>query len=174
VFAFPNLSCAGSLAARTADVSDYLQALVRFAEVGGTRDRVARAFLRRAYTPLGNAAWQWTFGFGVTTIPAPEMARFVALQSYAVAAFAKRHPSLQTPVRLGFAWAPNNPNHIGTKRFVAGSGSLVDRVAQASSAIVTPRGVFPGRACGRGGVECKCKVQGAALNPAWGPFAVWK
>jgi hypothetical protein len=173
VFAFPTVSCAGALAERTRNVSDYVESPAQLAEAGGSRDAVARSFLRHAYTPLENAAWQWTFGFGLTTIPAAEMARFVSLETYATAAFAKRHPLLQTPVRLGFAWAPNNPNHIANSRFVGGTGVLADRMATAIRASVTPHGIFPARACGRGGIACKCKVAGATLNPAWRGFASW-
>lgn len=174
VFAFPTASCTGSLKERTANVANYLNALVLLAQAGKDKDAVASSFLEQAYSPLENAAWQWTFGFGITTIPAQEMARFVSLQAYASAAFAKKHPELQTPVRLGFAWAPKNTNGVEKKRFVAGSKRILDRLAAALQASFTPRGVFPARACGQGGKDCLCEVPGAQLNPAWLTFPAWE
>jgi hypothetical protein len=74
-------------------------------------------------TPLENAAWQWAFGFGITTIPIQEMAKFVSLQAYTSAVFAKRNPNLQTLVRIGFAWAPKNTDNLPKAHFVAGARS---------------------------------------------------
>jgi len=174
VFAFPTASCAGSLKERTANVTHYLNALVLLAEAGKGKDAVASSFLRQAYSPLENAAWQWTFGFGITTIPAQEMARFVSLQAYATAAFAKRHAKLQMPVRIGFAWAPKNTNGVEKTRFVAGSKQILDQLSTALSSAFTPGGIFPARACGRGGRDCLCKAPGAELNPAWLKFPAWR
>jgi len=174
VFAFPSASCTGSLAKRTADVTNYLNSIVLLAEAGEDKAAIAHRFLQRAYVPLENAAWRWTFGFGVTTIPAEEMARFVSLQLYATAAFDKRHSALQTPVRLGFAWAPNNPDHFPTAAFARGNKVILGRLADALHDAFTPNGIDPGAACGRNGKACLCKYPGAQLNAGWLSFPHWR
>jgi hypothetical protein len=172
VFAFPSASCAGSLADRTENVSHYLNSLVLLAQDGGKDDDVARHYLSRAYSPLENAAWQWTFGFGITTIPAAEMARFVSLQVYSSALFAQHHPKIQTPVRLGFAWAPNQ-QHLSKSTFARGNAQILDRMATALHDSITPGGIHPTRACGRDGRGCLCRYPAAALNPTWLSFPRW-
>ena len=167
VFAFPNASCTGSLAARTANVSRYLNALVLLVDKGGSS--TARDYLLRADSPLANAAWQWTFGFGVTTIPADQMAKFVSLQVYAHTKFIAKHRRLQKPVRFGFAWAPNQQHLVGNT-FSRGNARILDRLALALHDAITPDGIHPARACGRDGRECLCDVPGAQLNPTWLSF----
>jgi hypothetical protein len=172
VFAFPSASCTGSLADRAANVTNYLNALVLLAEHGKEEDKVARDYLRRAYSPLENAAWQWTFGFGITTIPAEQMAKFVSLQVYSSAKFAQSRPKLQTPVRLGFAWAPN-PQHLAKGTFARGNELILERMSTALHDAITPDGIHPARACGRDGRDCLCKYAGAELNPTWMSFSRW-
>jgi hypothetical protein len=174
VFAFPSASCAGTLRQRAANVTHYLHSLPLLADAGKREDEHAREFLRRAYTPLENAAWQWTYGFGVTTMPAREMANFVSLQMYSSALFAKQHPAAQTPVRIGFAWAPKNTQHLSKKRFAKGNALILDRLATALHDAFTPGGLYPGRACGRGCRGCLCNVPGAQLNAGWFAFPRWK
>jgi hypothetical protein len=71
------------------------------------------------------------------------MARFVSLQAYASAVFAKRNPNLQTPVRIGFAWAPKNTDNLPKARFGAGSKQVLSRLSTALSAAFTPEGSSP-------------------------------
>jgi hypothetical protein len=170
VFAFPSASCTGSLAERAANVTDYLNALALLAEHEKGKGMMARNYLRRAYSPLENAAWQWTFGFGITTIPAEQMAKFVSLQVYSSAKFAQSHPELQTPVRLGFAWAPNQ-QHLSKETFARGNELILERMSTALHDAITPDGLHPARACGRDGRDCICNYPGAELNPTWLSFA---
>jgi hypothetical protein len=170
VFAFPSASCTGSLAERAANVTDYLNALALLAEHEKGKGMMARNYLRRAYSPLENAAWQWTFGFGIPTIPAEQMAKFVSLQVYSSAKFAQSHPELQTPVRLGFAWAPNQ-QHLSKETFARGNELILERMSTALHDAITPDGLHPARACGRDGRDCICNYPGAELNPTWLSFA---
>jgi hypothetical protein len=172
VYADPVASCPpGSPFSRVArSVMAYLEHIPRLVDAGPGKAATARAFLERTYTPLANAAWQWNYGFGLTTIPAGQMQRFVALQTYGVAQFARTHPQAATPVRIGFGWAPKNTLGIEEGHFHDGNHRIADALARSISAAFTPNGIFPSRACGVGGRRCQCKVHGASLRQGWDTF----
>ena len=173
VYADPIASCpVGSPFLRDANsVAAYLEHIPQLVQAGSSKVAAARSYLEQAYTPLANAAWQWNYGFGITTIPVEQMQRFVSLQTYGIAAFAKAHPVLTKPVRIGFGWAPKNTTGLEAGRFHDGNHKVADALAKSIANAFRPDGIFPKRACGKDGRRCRCQVRGAKLNPGWLRFA---
>ncbi len=158
-----------SLAVRAARLNEYLQARLTLAEAGPLRAAAARAFLARAYVPLGNAAWAWSFGFGNTMIRLEQMKQLVSEQLYAMRLFSASRAEAQS--RVGFAWAPRDPSGQLTRQFVVDTNSLLARIASAiQHAVAAGR---PEAACGPRGRWCRCQVPGAAFATAWASFASW-
>jgi hypothetical protein len=106
---------------------------------GAVTDR-ARAFLRRAFVPLVNAAWPHE-GLGQTNrISADLMARFVSTQVYAMREHAQNDGAGAGSRGIGFAWAPNAAEPSYTE---AGRDAVLERLAaavrdSATGAAVTP------------------------------------
>src|SRR3989442_780647 len=89
---FRNYGVAGSsLATRRGYLNDYLQHEIVLAGVGPDTIATARSYLQGAYSPLANAAWQWSSGFGWTVISADQMENFVSPQTYALRYFSGAH-----------------------------------------------------------------------------------
>ena len=65
-------------------LNDYLQHELRLAATGPDSAAAARTYLQGAYSPLGNAAWGWDFGFGWTMVALDQMQDFVSAQTYAL------------------------------------------------------------------------------------------
>ncbi|TML67455.1 MAG: hypothetical protein E6G14_12400, partial [Actinobacteria bacterium] len=108
---FRNYAVAGSsLATRRDYLNDFLQHEIVLAGVGPDTIATARSYLQGAYSPLANAAWQWSSGFGWTVISADQMENFVSPQTYALRYFSGANSQAQD--HWGFAWAPNNATGI--------------------------------------------------------------
>jgi hypothetical protein len=163
-------------AERAKYLNDYLQHLPVLAEAGPDAASDARSFLRRAYTPLANAAWPWDFGFGWTLVPVDTMNHMVATQTYAVRHFAGSNPQLFPGERIGFAYAPNPRPGIPLPELAAGTGLIADRLASSLHHAYDNGGGSPAGACGPPGehVWCDAEVVGAFLNPAWQLLRTWE
>jgi hypothetical protein len=156
-------------------LNDYLQHKLVLAGVGPATIETARSYLRTAYSPLANAAWERESGYGWTMVPAEQMAGYVSAQVNALRFFSAT--TGQPEDHWGFAWAPRNASGISPADFAAQSGQILDRLAAAvrdSGQTVDPED--PGSAaCGPAGqnVWCVGDVQGARLNEAWKSFRTW-
>jgi hypothetical protein len=143
--------------------AQYLAHEVALATAGGAATATAAAYLQSSYVEFGNAAWAWNSAYGFTNVPVATMQDFVSGQIYAAR-------SLNAPTgvdRLGFAWAPNNPNALATADFNAQTGSVLDRVAAA----IRDSGSAPSAACAP--AWCATAVDGAAFTGAWAGFSSW-
>ena len=170
---FRNYAVPGaSLAARRDALNAYLQHELLLAQAGPAEIASARAFLRAAYNPLANAAWQWDSAFGWTLISAEQMKDYVSAQVYAL-----RHAAAGAAVeRWGFAWAPRNGTAMTADAFAAQSGEILDRLAAAIRDSADGPGDDPGaRACGPQGqnVWCAASIDGAWFNDGWNGFRAW-
>ncbi len=164
-----------SLLERREALDDYLRHELRLANAGPDEVGAARAFLRSAYSPLANAAWQYGSGFGWTAVPYEQMEDYVSAQTYALRSFAAR--SGQALDRFGFAWAPKSPDGMSSSDFAAQSGAIADRLAAAirdSAQNADPADPGIG-ACAPTGenIWCTTTVAGSVFNPAWKTFTSW-
>jgi hypothetical protein len=157
---------AGStLAARTSQLTDYFAHATRLLDADPDGTAAARAFFDAAYTPVGNASYQWGppelqpngIGFGYTAITLPEMQAFVAAQTYALRTY---FGGVGARDRFGYAFVPRVSTGAATQSAVAG------RVAAAIRGSETE----PSGACGPGGDWCNGEIAGAQFNPAWATF----
>jgi IPT/TIG domain len=173
---FRNYGVPGStLPTRRDYLNDYLEHEIVLAGVGPDTIATARTYLQQAYSPLANGAWQWTSGFGWTSISADQMKNFVSAQTYALRFFSGA--SGQGQDHWGFAWAPNNSTGIPAADFTAQSGDILDRLAAAirdSAQALDPNDPGIG-ACGPLGQNLWCagEIAGASFNPAWQTFRFW-
>jgi len=171
---FRNYGVTGSpLATRRDYLNDYLQHEVVLAGAGP--DTTASAYLQSAYSPLANAAWQWTSGYGWTSIPFDQMQNYVSAQTYALRYFSQTTGQAQD--HWGFAWAPNNSTGISSTDFTTQSGAILDRLAAAihdSDQPLDPSDPGSG-ACGPLGQNLWCggEIAGAWFNDAWKTFTTW-
>lgn len=161
------------LATRAARLNEYLQHRLTLAEAGPASVETARRFLRHAYLPLANGAWEWDFGFGDTELPAAQMERLVSEQVYAMRAFAVARRSREAQSRLGLAWAPRPPTGMPQDAFVAASGRLLGRLA--TSIHDSGRRGEAAAACGPPGRRtwCSCDVPGSSFAEGWSAFSSW-
>ena len=173
---FRNYGIAGaSLGTRRDYLNDYLQHEIVLAGVGPDTIATARSYLQGAYTPLANAAWQWSSGFGWTVISFDQMENFVSAQTYALRYFSSTNS--QPGDRWGFAWAPKNATGLTTTDFTTQSAAIIDRLAAAIHDSAQP--LDPGDpgagACGPLGQNdwCAGGVSGAWFNDAWKSFTTW-
>ena len=153
---------------------DYLRHADLLAGAGGTVSGTANAFFANAAGPVGNAAFQWDFGFGYTLVEADLMQHFVSAQVYAFRSHGVRS-GLEAD-HWGFAWAPRNAGSYPAEEWAARTGLVLDRLATAirDSALETP--ADPGvRACGPNGrnVWCAGELDGARLTDNWRAFRAW-
>jgi hypothetical protein len=160
-------------AARREFLNDYLQHKLVLAGAGPPEIEPARAYLRAAYSPLANAAWQYDASFGWTSVSAEQMAAYVSAQVNALRRFSA--DTGQASDHWGFAWAPRNAT--GAADFAAQTSSVLDRLAAAikdSGDVVNPADPGSG-ACGPPGIDelCALDVDGARHNPAWQSFRTW-
>ncbi len=157
---------AGStVAARSSHTNDFVEHLARLAAAGGPSTAKARSFFDKAYVPLMNASWGQRdgSGYGGTEIPADEMAKLVAVQTYAVRAWSASHAYPDR--RVGFAWAPAAGVTAADLEPIADrmAWSIRDAYAPGGRAIdaCNPAGTYSG---------CQCTVKGATFNEAWKTF----
>jgi len=173
---FRNYGVAGSsLPTRRDYLNDYLQHETVLAGVGPDTSATARSFLQEAYSPLANAAWKWTSGFGYTSISVSQMENYVSAQTYALRYFSGTNGQSQD--HWGFAWAPNNSTGISSTDFTTQTGAILDRLAAAihdSDQPLDPSDPGIG-ACGPLGQNLWCggEITGAWFNDAWKTFRVW-
>ena len=162
-----------SSAVRRDYLNDFLQHARRLASVAPARYRIARTFLGTAYTPIANAGWQWPSGLGWTMLTGDQMRHFVSSQTYALRSYAAGRPG---PDRFGFAWAPNNESGMPSARFVAETGSVLDRLGAALSESGAEWPIDPGlQACQSLGADwCVAGVPGAVFTDAWRIFSSWQ
>ena len=162
------------IAGRRDALVDYLRHGDLLAGVGGTASGTANAFFTSAASPLGNAAFQWDFGFGYTLVDPGLMQHFVSAQVYAMRNHSVRfgRPS----DHWGFAWAPRNSGSVPTTEWAAMTGSVLDRLATAIRDSASETLADPGvRACGPNGrnLWCAGDLLGAALTDKWRVFRTW-
>ena len=162
-------------AARREFLNDYLQHKLVLSGAGPDEIDPARTFLREAYSPLANAAWQRDSGYGWTMVPPEQMAAYVSAQ---VAALRYHSASAgQSRDHWGFAWAPRNAIGSSPADFAAQSGQVLDRLGAAirdSGEIVDPES--PGSAaCGPPGQDLWCAgdLPDARHNEGWRAFRGW-
>jgi hypothetical protein len=173
---FRNYGVAGStLPTRRDYLNDYLQHVLVFANAGPDTVATARSYLQTAYSPLANAAWAWSSGYGWTSIPYDQMENYVSAQTYALRAFSAANAQAQD--RWGFAWAPSNSAGLSSTDFTSQTGAILDRLAAAihdSAQPVDPNDPGIG-ACGPLGQNlwCNGQIDGAWFNDAWKTFQVW-
>ena len=156
-------------------LNDYLQHKLVLAGVAPEELEPARSYLREAYSPLANAAWQRDSGYGWTMVSAEQMAAYVSAQVNALRSFSAR--AGQASDHWGFAWAPRNAHGASAAEFAAQTSMLLDRLAGAvrdSGEALDPED--PGSAaCGPKGQDVWCggDVEAARHNEAWRSFRGW-
>jgi hypothetical protein len=156
-------------------LNDYLQHKLVLAGFGPPTIETARSYLRTAFSPLANAAWEQESGYGWTMVPAEQMAGYVSAQIHALRFFSTT--SRQPQDHWGFAWAPRNISGIPAGDFAAQTGLVLDRLAAAvrdSGQTLDP--ADPGSAaCGPTGqnVWCAGDIEDAHLTEAWKSFRGW-
>jgi hypothetical protein len=102
-----------------------------------------------------------------------QMRHFVSSQTYALRSYAAGRPGTD---RFGFAWAPNNESGLPSARFVAETGSVLDRLGAALSESGAEWPIDPGfQACQSLGADwCVAGVPGAVFTDAWRIFSSWQ
>jgi hypothetical protein len=156
-------------------LNDYLQHKLVLAGVGPPTIETARSYLRTAFSPLANAAWEQESGYGWTMVPAEQMAGYVSAQIDALRFFSST--SGQPQDHWGFAWAPRNASAIPAAEFAAQTGLVLDRLSAAvrdSGQTLDP--ADPGSAaCGPPGqnVWCVGDLADARVTEAWKSFRGW-
>jgi hypothetical protein len=162
-------------AARRDYLNDYLQHKLVLAGVGPPEIETSRSYLRTAFSPLANAAWERDAGYGWTMVSADQMAGYVSAQVHALRFFSAT--SGQSQDHWGFAWAPRNASGIPAADFAAHTGRVLDRLAAAvRDSGQTPDPADPGSAaCGPPGQNLWCvgDLEGAGLTETWKSFRGW-
>jgi len=156
-------------------LNDYLQHKLVLAGAGPPEIETSRSFLRSAYSPLANAAWERDSGYGWTMVSAELMAAYVSAQVHALRYFSATTGQAQD--HWGFAWAPRNATGIPAADFAARTGLVLDRLAAAvRDSGRTPDPADPGSAaCGPPGQNLYCMgdLEGAGLAEAWKSLRTW-
>lgn len=163
-----------SIAGRRDALVDYLRHADLLAGAGGPASGTANAFFSGTAGPLGNAAFQWDFGFGYTLVEADLMQHFVSAQVYAFRSHSAR--SGRASDHWGFAWAPRNASSYPAEEWAARTGIVLDRLATAIRDSATETPADPGvLACGPSGrnLWCAGDVDGGRLTDNWRAFRAW-
>jgi hypothetical protein len=152
-------------------LNEYLQHLLTLAVVGPDSVGAARDYLRGAYLPVANAAWQWLTKFGWTDVDSDDMKDFVSAQTYSM-----RSASAVVPEgdRLGFAWAPQNLSGQPKGQFSGQAAQVLERLAEAIRDSAESNEPGSG-ACTPPGSPAWCTrtLPGAALTERWRSFTAW-
>jgi hypothetical protein len=154
---------------RAKRMNEYFQHMATLVEAAPKSVQAARAFLRRTYMPLANAAWPHTLIGDTHLLDKNHMRHFVSTQTYALREFAEGHPRTVPQGLVGFAWAP-------IASFAGYSEEGRDKIAaRLASAISQSTAVSPKDACGPATerIWCEGEVAGAWFNPAWRSFDSW-
>ncbi len=156
-------------------LNDYLQHKLVLAGAAPPTIEPARSYLQTAYSPLANAAWERSTGYGWTMVPPEQMAAYVSAQVHALRFFSATGGQPQD--HWGFAWAPRNASGFSAGDFAAKTGLVLDRLGIAvRDSAQTSDPADPGSAaCGPPGqnIACPGDLEGARLNEAWKSFRVW-
>jgi hypothetical protein len=156
-------------------LNDYLQHKLVLAGVGPPEIETSRSYLRTAFSPLANAAWQRDTGYGWTMVSPEQMAGYVSAQVHALRYFSATNGQAQD--HWGFAWAPRNASGTPAADFAAQTGLVLDRLAAAvRDSGQTPDPADPGSAaCGPPGQNlwCVADLEGASLAESWKSFRTW-
>lgn len=171
VYADPLNECVPNttVAERSRHINDYVFHLPALAEKGPASVGVARAFLRKTFTPLLNAAWQAPLGYGRNDVSAENFGMHVSTEVYAVRAWQAQHP--QYGRRMGFGWAPH-PNSDADKDSIKDIGARLGRSVDDAFA----PGHGASYACSPSGAytNCVCRVGDAKFIETWANvFATW-
>jgi hypothetical protein len=156
-------------------LNDFLQHPLVLAGAGPAEIEPARAYLRGAYSPLANAAWERDVGYGWTMVAPEQMQAYVSAQVHALRHFPATTGQGQD--RFGLAWAPRNASGVPQAEFASRTGALLDRLGAAirdSADPVVPED--PGSAaCGPPGqnVWCTGDLPDARPAEAWRSFRAW-
>jgi hypothetical protein len=150
-------------------LNDYLQHQIVLARVAPPAIEPGRTFLQTTSSPLANAAWSWSTGYGWTAIPFDQMQSFVSEQVYALRSFSATTGQPQD--HWGFAWAPRNPG-LANADFVSQSAAILDRLASSiRDSGQQTRPADPGiEACN---ISCAGDWPGAAFTEVWKSFGTW-
>jgi hypothetical protein len=163
------------IAVRRDYLNDYLQHGLVLAGAGPPEIEAARSFLSSAYSPLANAAWERSSGYGWTMVPEAEMEGYVSAQVYALRSFSAM--SGQAQDHWGFAWAPRNTSGIPSGQFAAQTSQILERLAAAvHDSGETGDPADPGSAaCGPPGqnVWCADNLDDGQLTENWKSFRSW-
>jgi hypothetical protein len=156
-------------------LNDYLQHVLLLAGAGPPEIEAARSYVRDAYSPLANAAWERDSGYGWTMVPGELMQSYVSAQVYSLRHFSAT--SGQARDHWGFAWAPRNASGSPSAQFAAQTGALLDRLGSAvrdSGEQAIPEDPGSG-ACGLPGQSIWCAGDLAEARPteAWKSFRTW-
>src|SRR5689334_1910731 len=146
---------------------DYLEHLSILSRVGPPTIDAARGFLSVAYSPLANAAWQWTSAYGYTNVTFDLMQSFVSNQVYALRSYGLQAGLPQD--HFGFAWQPRNGAGLATADYNAQSASILDRLGAA----IRDSADTAAAACGSGGASCLGDVPGATFYESGKSFRAW-
>jgi hypothetical protein len=154
---------------------DYLEHKRILAGVGPPTIGPASAYLAGAYSPLANAAWQWSSNYGWTDVPFDLMQSFVSGQVYALRYYGAT--SGQPQDHFGFAWHPSNAAGLTTADFNSETAAILDRLSSAirdSGETLDPARPGVG-ACGPAGQNAYCAgdLPGATFTEAWKSFRTW-
>lgn len=163
-----------ALSTRRDYLNDYLEHELVLANAGPDTIETARSYLRAAYSPLANAAWERSSGYGWTMVPAGQMASYVASQVYALRYFSATSGEPQD--HWGFAWAPRNASGYAAADFATQTNGILDRLGAAIRDSASTDTADPGSgACGPTGHNLYCvgDLAGAHFNDAWKSFRVW-
>jgi hypothetical protein len=161
--------------ARRDYLNDYLQHELVLAGVGPPTIDPARTYLRSAYSPLANAAWQYALGYGWTLVPFDQLQAFASAQTYALRYFSATTGEPQD--HWGFAWAPRNATGLSASDFASQTGAILDRLGAAirDSGQTSDPNDPGGGACGPPGqnVFCGGDLAGAQFTEVWKSFRTW-
>jgi hypothetical protein len=153
-------------------LDDYLQHPLVLASAGPETIEPARAFLRDAYSPLANAAWERDSAYGWTMVDVGQMSAYVSAQVDALRYFSAT--TGQARDHWGFAWAPRNTTGMPSADFAAQTSQVLDRLAAAIRDTGDVDEAEPGSAaCGAQGALCAFDLVDARHNEAWRSFRTW-
>lgn len=150
----------------SAHIQDYVEHVELLADAAPAGS-APKGFLKEAYTPLANAAFE-SPAYDTETMTLAEMQSFVSMQVFAAKSWSAQHAKDRARDAIGFGWT--------YKRDVvtpADESALADRLASAIAAAWAPAGGEAADVCNPGKQAptlCACKVAGAAFNDAWKTF----
>jgi hypothetical protein len=169
VYADPTYTCVPdtTVAEVSNSLNEFVEHVAWHAEVGPSSANTAQSYFGRAYTPLMNAVWMASSGYGDTDVPLDTMEKFVSHEVYAARAWSEDHN--HPDGRLGFAWARED----GVVD--ADLAVLAARLASSIHYAYDEGGGLAAGACSPSGAYtwCSCEVSGASFNDAWDTFGSW-